>query len=99
MPASEEVLQELADLKEQMIRVLADNQNIKRRAEADRYRHIDEARARYIQLFLPVYDDLVRSLEMSAKLDVPESFLEGIRMVNQKFAQIFERENVERIDA
>lgn len=89
---------EVQQLKDQLIRVMADNQNIKRRSEADRLRFFEESKARYINMFLPIYDDLSRSVAMSETIEVPEAFLNGIKLVTQKFDQIFEREKVERID-
>jgi molecular chaperone GrpE len=94
----EEIQAELAEAKEQLIRTLADNQNIRRRAEADRYRYFEESKVKYVGLFLPVFDDLMRSIDMSEKFEVPEGFMEGIRMVGKKFEEIFEKEQVERID-
>lgn len=90
--------QQLQEMKEQMVRILADNQNIKRRAEADRFRFFEEAKIRYIGMFLPVFDDLSRSLDASTQFDVPEGFLDGLKLVNKKFQEIFEKEKVERID-
>jgi len=89
---------ELQQLKDQLIRVMADNQNIKRRAESDRLRFFEEAKGRYINMFLPIFDDLSRSVAMSETVEVPEAFLNGLKLVTQKFDQVFERERVERID-
>lgn len=89
---------EVQQLKDQLIRVMADNQNIKRRAESDRLRFFEEAKARYIGLFLPIFDDLTRSIAMSETVEIPEAFLNGLKLVNQKFDDVFEREKVERID-
>lgn len=89
---------ELQQLKDQLIRVMADNQNIKRRAESDRLRFFEEAKSRYIGLFLPIFDDLTRSIAMSETVEIPEAFLNGLKLVNQKFEEVFEREKVERID-
>lgn len=89
---------EVQQLKDQLIRVMADNQNIKRRAESDRLRFFEEAKSRYIGLFLPIFDDLTRSIAMSETVEIPEAFLNGLKLVNQKFEEVFEREKVERID-
>lgn len=94
----EELQKELEEAKDQVVRLMADNQNIRRRAEADRYRQFEESRNKYVGLFLPIFDDLTRSLEMSEKFEVPEGFMEGMRMVAKKFEDLFEKENVERID-
>lgn len=96
--AGSDLAQEVQNLKDQLVRVMADNQNIRRRSESDRFRFFEDAKIRYIGMFLPVFDDLSRSLAASEQFDVPDGFMDGLKLVNKKFEDIFEKEQVERID-
>ena len=51
-----------------------------------------------IEAFLPVNDDLRRTLEALEQANADKSFVDGVRLVADKFQDVLDRYNVERID-
>lgn len=74
---------ELARLKDQLLRALAETENVRRRAEREREDTAKFAIARFAKDMLPVADNLRRALEA-----VPPEMLEGHEMVRQFVAGV-----------
>jgi molecular chaperone GrpE len=96
-----DVLQaENAALKDQMLRVAAEAENAKRRAE----REANDARAYAIQRFardlLGVADNLSRALQHEPAGDDPvvKNFVLGVEMTEKELAQAFERNGLKKVD-
>ena len=96
-----DVLQaENASLKDQMLRVAADAENAKRRAE----REANDARAYAIQRFardlLGVADNLSRALqhEPSSEDAAVKNFVLGVELTEKELAQAFERNGLKKVD-
>jgi molecular chaperone GrpE len=101
----------IADLKEQVatledrfLRQAADFQNFRRRAIDERTTTITFAKARVVEEFLDVWDDLRRSVEAAENTDADptdafESLKSGVRMVYDKLAGQMEKLNVTPIDS
>ena len=91
---------ENAALKEQMLRVAADAENAKRRAE----REANDARAYAIQRFardlLGVADNLSRALqhEPAGEDPVVKNFVLGVELTEKELAQAFERNGLKKVD-
>jgi molecular chaperone GrpE len=91
---------ENAALKEQMLRVAADAENAKRRAE----REANDARAYAIQRFardlLGVADNLSRALqhEPTAQDPAVKNFVLGVELTEKELAQAFERNGLKKVD-
>lgn len=93
-----ELEQELSRMKDTVLRKVADIDNQKKRLKRDREQIYRTSKEAAVESFLPVNDDLLRTLEAMEKADVDGSFLDGIRMVANKFDQVLESYGVERID-
>jgi len=89
---------QLAEVREQMIRKVADLENYKKRLEREKMMTFEFAKTDAISRFLPVYDDLKRSLDASKDVQVDTVFLEGVKMVSDKFTDILAQYGVKRID-
>jgi molecular chaperone GrpE len=89
---------QLAAEKEMLLRKLAEMENYKKRLELQKNQAFEHARVDSISRFLPVYDDLSRSIEAAVTLEVDGTFMEGIHMVANKFSDIFAHYGLERID-
>lgn len=89
---------QLAAEKEMLLRKLAEMENYKKRLELQKNQAYEHARIDSISRFLPVYDDLSRSIEAAAKLEVDGTFMEGVHMVANKFSEVFSHYGLERID-
>lgn len=88
-----------AELKDTLLRKVADFENFKRRNESDQINIIKYAAEPFIRNILQVYDDLERSL---AHIDEPnnaDSTKKGLLLVFEKFGKILESQGVKRIDA
>ncbi len=103
--ASQDPYERIADLesqlaaeKEMLLRKLAEMENYKKRLELQKNQAYEHARIDSISRFLPVYDDLSRSIEAAAKLEVDGTFMEGVHMVVNKFSDVFTHYGLERID-
>ena len=79
-------------------RSAADFSNFKRRVDEERSMQAQFSTAVLIGKLLGVLDDFDRALE-SAPDDVPESWLEGIRLVERKLRNVLESEGVTAIEA
>jgi len=91
---------ENAAMKDQMLRVAADAENAKRRAE----REANDARAYAIQKFardlLGVADNLSRALQHEPSVEDPavKNFVLGVELTEKELAQAFERNGLKKVD-
>jgi molecular chaperone GrpE len=101
-----DLVQRIADLesqlaaeKENFLRKYAEMENYKKRLETQKLQAYESARVDSLTRFLPIYDDLQRSLEAASKLEsVDKTFLEGIKMVSGKFSDVLGQYGLQRID-
>lgn len=85
------------DLKEQILRIQADNQNILRRIRQQMDEDKKFAAQPFIEGLLPVLDNFSRSLEMLEKGASVEKVVEGIKGIERMLQRTLESEGVERI--
>lgn len=96
---NERLREELEHQKQQVLRKVAEFENIKKRTQRERTQLFADAKVNAIKDFLPVYDDLSRSLaEENVPESVPASFVNGLRMVHSKFHTTMKQYGVEPID-
>ncbi len=100
----EELERELAETREKSEQHLynwqrsaADFANFKRRTDEERALQAQFSTAVLINRLLGVLDDFDRALENAP--DVPDSWLEGIRLVDRKLRSVLESEGVSAIEA
>ncbi|MGP0567089.1 MULTISPECIES: nucleotide exchange factor GrpE [unclassified Nitrospina] len=89
--------EELAEMRNEVLRMRADVENIRRRLTKEKEDAIAFANQRLIKDLLPVFDNLDRALK--APDTNVESLKEGVRMTAKQFEAIFEKERVEPITA
>lgn len=95
----EELEKEKFELKDALLRRSAEFENYKKRVEADQINLFKYAGEAVIMSILPVYDDLQRSLTHAEDEKNNKSFLEGLRLVFDKFSKILEEAGVVKIEA
>lgn len=93
-----ELEEELNKVKDTMLRKTADIENQRKRLRRDRDQAFVTAKERAVDAFLPVNDDLLRTIQALENSDVDSSILDGIRMVANKFENVLNSYGVERID-
>jgi len=97
---SVEALQaELEQARGQYQRAVADYQNLERRSREERQEVGRFATADVIRGFLPVLDDLERAIEAGERENSNAAWLEGVRLVVQKFRGILQHHGVQEIHA
>jgi molecular chaperone GrpE len=89
---------EVTELKDQMLRVQADAQNIRRRAEADVEKAHKFGQEKFSRELLSVLDNLERALAASPEDEATKSLRDGVEMTLQGFTSTLTKFNVEGID-
>ncbi|MGM0506657.1 MAG: nucleotide exchange factor GrpE [Bacteroidota bacterium] len=97
----ERLEKENAELKELSLRRMAEMDNMRKRMRKERLQQIEEAKADSIEHFLPVNDDLQRTLKAIDELELDErtrDVVDGVRLVANKLEEALRRYDVVRID-
>ena len=98
----DEIIQKLNDeLKEQkdtVLRKTAELENVKKRSQKERLQYAENSKIEALEKFLPLREDLQRSLEAAEQLEIDKSFLEGVQLVSEKFGKILDEYGVEPIE-
>ena len=89
---------ELAATKDQLYRRAAEFENAKKRFERERIQLFKNARMDALNDFLPVFDDLQRTMSSAEGLDIDEKFLEGVELVSGKFKSVLDKHGVTPIN-
>lgn len=92
-----ELEQQVAELKDQLLRKAAEMENMRKRLQRERLQIFEQSRAASVESFLPINDDLQRTLDALHHSDADKAYLEGITMVAEKFESTLEKFGVERI--
>ncbi|MDZ7756863.1 nucleotide exchange factor GrpE [Rhodohalobacter sp.] len=93
-----ELEEEIQGVKDNHLRKAAEMENFKKRLQRERESVYQKSRENAIEAFLPVNDDLRRTLEALEQANADKSFVDGVRLVADKFQDVLDRYNVERID-
>ena len=93
---------EIADLKDKLLRTLAENENTIRRAKREREDTAKYAAANFARDMLTVADNLQRALDATPDGlrdgdDQSKSFLEGIELTGRELLSVLERHGIKRI--
>ncbi|MPZ98267.1 MAG: nucleotide exchange factor GrpE [Dehalococcoidia bacterium] len=89
---------ELEEARRQHLRAAADYQNLQRRSQQERAEYTRHAQVALVLNFLPVLDDLNRALD-AVDSAADEGFVEGVRLVRQKFWGVLESMGVREVEA
>jgi len=94
----EHLREEMETVKETQLRKAAEMENMRKRLERERVQVFESARRSAVESFLPVNDDLLRTLNAMEEADAEPTYLDGIKMVANKFEDVLQKYGVERID-
>lgn len=94
----EELENELASAKDGLLRKAAELENVRKRVQRERVQLFEEAKAGALEDFMPIADDLLRTLKAAEESEIEDSFLEGVTLVAEKFKSVLQKHGVERID-
>lgn len=93
-----ELESEIESMKNTQLRKAAEMDNTRKRLERDRIQTYENARKNAVDAFLPVNDDLLRTLNAMKEANEDSPFIDGLEAVASKFDTVLERYGVERID-
>lgn len=94
----EDLKEEIQNVKDTQLRKVAELENMRKRLERERVLAYENAKKAAVESFLPVNDDLLRTLNAMEEADAEPTYLDGIKMVSAKFEDVLEKYGVERID-
>jgi molecular chaperone GrpE len=101
--AASDPVDQVTDLKDQLLRALAETENVRRRAQREREDAAKYAIAGFARDMLPLGDNLARVLDAvpaeAREADGPlRTFLEGIALTQREVLAAFERHGIRRLD-
>ncbi len=94
----QELEEEIQKLKDSQLRKAAEVENIRKRLHREREQIYQASREAALEEFLPINDDLIRTLNAMKSSDADPSYLDGVQMIANKFENVLEKHGVERID-
>jgi molecular chaperone GrpE len=89
---------QLADKHDQLLRALADTENIRRRAQRDRDDYVRYATETLLRDLIPVLDNLDRALAAARETTAPR-LVEGVELIQRELLKVLERAGVTRYSA
>jgi molecular chaperone GrpE len=95
----EELENEVADLKDKLLRRAAEFENYKRRTENDQLNLLKYAAESFIIRLLPVIDDFERSLQHIDNSRDPESIKTGLKLIYDKLMKVLDEQGVKKIES
>lgn len=97
--ARAELEHEIAELKDRNLRLVAELQNVQRRAQREKEESLRFAEAEFAKQLLVVLDGLERAQESARDARDVAAVAEGVRLVHDQFVKILRDHHIEAIDA
>ena len=94
----EELRAQLAEKQDQLLRALADTENIRRRAQRDRDEYVRYATESLLRDLVPVLDNLDRALA-AGREGTAARLVEGVELIQRELLKVLERAGVTRYSA
>ena len=99
--------EEINDLKNQLLRTLADNENNRRRYEKEKEDLSAYIISNFAKEMLSVLDNLQRAIEVSGKIDTEDDkidkntldFIEGVKLTEKQLNSINEKFKITKVDS
>lgn len=90
--------EEVQQIRDTHLRKAAEMDNMKKRLQRDRQQVFQTAREAAIEEFLPISDDLGRTLDAMKEGDAQDAYVDGVQMIATKFDDVLAKYGVERIN-
>jgi molecular chaperone GrpE len=87
---------EKADLKDRLLRALADFDNFRRRAERDRSEYVQFAAMEMVRDLVPLLDDFRRAVKVET---ADKKYAKGIELIDQRLFETLKKAGLEPIEA
>lgn len=86
--------EEIAQLKEQLMRNMAEYDNYRKRTAKEKSDLMPEITARVVTDFLPIIDNFERALNAECS---DENYKTGVKMIYDSFMEVFDKHGVEKV--
>lgn len=96
---NENLEKEVVELKDKLLRRVAEFDNYKRRVENEQTNLLKYAAEGFIIKIIPIFDDLNRSLTHTKDDSNNNAIKDGLQMVLAKFSKILEEQGIKKIEA
>ncbi len=93
----EQAQQEAKDLRDEMLRMRAETDNLRKRLQKEKQDSVQFANERLIKQLIPIFENLDRALK-APDINV-DSLKEGVQLTSDQVLALFKKENVEPIQA
>ena len=90
---------EVAELKDKLLRKAAEFENYKRRTENDQLNLLTYAAESFIQRLLPVVDDFERSLQYINEAQEVDAIKQGLKLIYDKFMKVLDDQGVKKMES
>ena len=87
---------EKADMKDRLLRALADFDNFRRRAERDRSEYVQFAAMEMVRDLIPILDDFRRAVKVET---ADKEYAKGIELIDQRLFETLKKAGLEPIEA
>ena len=87
---------EKADLKDRLLRTLADFDNFRRRADRDRSEYVQFAAMEMVRDLIPILDDFRRAMKVET---TDKEYAKGIELIDQRLFETLKKAGLEPIEA
>lgn len=95
---TEKLERERDELKNQLMRTVAEMENLRKRSQREKNDMVDFANERLLFQMLPVLDDLTTALKSVDEKTEFKTFLSGIEMIYKKTVRLFENASVKEME-
>ena len=95
----ETIRQEVAELQEQKLRLLAEQRNQQQRSERDKAEALKHAEADFARELLVILDDLERTRESARDSNDVQAIADGVRIVYEHFLKVLAERRIQPIEA
>ena len=90
---------EVAELKDKVLRRAAEFENYKRRTENDQLNLLTYAAESFIQRLLPTVDDFERSIQHINEAQDVDAIKQGLKLIYDKFMKVLDDQGVKKIES
>lgn len=94
----EESKSELQKSRDTLLRKAAEFENLKKRTQKEKARFFEDARMEAVEVFLPLREDLKRSIDTASDQHSDHGLIEGLKLVMKNFDRILQRYGLETIE-
>ncbi|MGO4882555.1 MAG: nucleotide exchange factor GrpE [Bryobacteraceae bacterium] len=92
----DQLVAEKAELKDRLLRTMADFENFRRRAERDRSDYVQYAAMEIVRSLIPILDDFRRATKVET---ADKEYAKGVEMIEQRLLETLKKAGLDPIEA